>query len=138
MTSYTPTITLNGITSSYTLQTGEYRVNSGICEARFNCILAQTGGFHSVPYAWVGNLPQTTTVTTGYKNSSLSNAPVYPCGWGTAGCAATSSIQNVLFYLVSTTEFHIYGPTHNGNVWSPSPDPIYPDMMVSGVLYFPV
>ena len=141
-TSYTPTLTLTGLTPTYAQQTGEYIVQDDWCTARFTIRINTYSGSHSAPYDWVVNLPVTPEISSGFTQNvgtMLNNLHVYPAGYGVASCAATAASQNILFYLDSTSTVKLRNATHNGNKWSPSPDPIMdPEVMVAGTLQYKV
>jgi hypothetical protein len=140
-TSWTPTLTLTSLSLTYAERTGEYRVEDDWCTATFT-IRASITGTHGVPYDWVVNLPTASSITSGFRQNvgtMLSNLHVYPAGWGVASCENTSSSQNILFYLDSSTTVKMRTASHNSNVWSPSPDQFTgPEVMVSGTLQYKV
>lgn len=141
MGSWTPTLTLTGLTPTYDEQVGLYKVEGNICTANFTIRINAYSGSHSAPYDWVINLPVASSITSGYRQDvgfTMTGIHVYPIGYGIATCTAASSSQNILFVLDSTTTAKLRTATHNTNLWSPSPTGPAPNVMVTGTLLYNV
>ena len=141
MTSWTPTLTLTGLTPTYDEQVGLYKVEGDVCTANFTIRINSYSGSHGIPYDWVISLPEASSIASGYTQDVGLNLPglhVYPIGYGIASCSATFSSQNILFALDSTTSAIMLTANHGTNTWSPSPTFSDPEVMVTGTLLYTV